>query len=35
MLVEGTATPDNAIERVFGIRPLPLEEGLRRFLGPR
>jgi uncharacterized protein YbjT (DUF2867 family) len=32
MLVEGTGTPSNAIERVFGIRPLPFEEGLRRFL---
>ena len=32
MLVEGSATPDNAIERVFGIEPLAFEEGLRRFL---
>jgi NADH dehydrogenase len=32
MLVEGTSTPANAIETVFGIRPLPLEEGLRRFI---
>jgi uncharacterized protein YbjT (DUF2867 family) len=32
MLVEGTSTPSNAIETVFGIRPLPFEEGLRRFL---
>ena len=29
MLVEGTATPGNAIERVFGIRPAPLDEALR------
>lgn len=34
MLVEGNATPANAIESVFGIRPLGLEEGLRRFLRP-
>jgi NADH dehydrogenase len=33
MLVEGSATPANAIESVFGIRPLPFEEGLRRYLG--
>jgi uncharacterized protein YbjT (DUF2867 family) len=33
MLMEGTATPANAIETVFGIRPLAFEEGLRRFLG--
>jgi NADH dehydrogenase len=33
MLVEGTATPHNAIETVFGIKPLEFEEGLRRFLG--
>jgi len=32
MLVEGSATPANAIESVFGIRPLPFEEGLKRFL---
>ena len=32
MLVEGSNTPSNAIETVFGIRPLPFEEGLRRFL---
>jgi NADH dehydrogenase len=32
MLVEGSATPDNAIERVFGIRPIGLEEALRRAL---
>ena len=32
MLVEGTPTPNNAIERGFGIRPAPLEEALR-FLG--
>ncbi len=35
MLVEGSATPANVIESVFGIRPLPFEEGLRRYLGPR
>lgn len=35
MLVEGSATPANAIESVFGIRPLPFEEGLKRYLGPR
>lgn len=33
MLVEGTDTPANAIEQVFGIRPLPFEDGLIRFLG--
>jgi NADH dehydrogenase len=32
MLVEGSATPANAIESTFGIRPLPFEEGLRRYL---
>jgi NADH dehydrogenase len=32
MLVEGSGTPANAISTVFGIRPLPFEEGLRRFL---
>jgi len=32
MLVEGSATPENAIARVFGIEPLSFEEGLRRFL---
>ena len=32
MLVEGSATPENAVESVFGIRPVPFEEGLRRFL---
>ena len=32
MLVEGGATPDNAIERVFGIEPLGLDEALRRAL---
>jgi len=35
MLVEGSATPRNAIESVFGIRPLLFEEGLQRYLGPR
>jgi NADH dehydrogenase len=34
MLVEGNATPDNAIEDVFGIEPLGFESGLRRYLGP-
>jgi len=33
MLVEGTSTPASALERVFGIRPLDFEEGLRRYLG--
>jgi len=32
MLVEGSDTPANALERVFGIRPLGFEEGLRRYL---
>ena len=32
MLVEGSATPANAIESTFGIRPLPFEEGLTRYL---
>ena len=32
MLVEGSVTPENAIEPVFGIRPLAFEEGLRTFL---
>jgi NADH dehydrogenase len=32
MLAEGSATPDNAIETVFGITPLPFEEGLGTFL---
>ena len=32
MLVEGSATPGNAIERVFGITPLGLEAALRRSL---
>ncbi len=34
MLIEGSATPANAIESVFGIRPLPFEDGLHRYLGP-
>ena len=34
MLVEGSATRANAIESVFGIRPLPFEEGLNRYLAP-
>lgn len=33
MLVEGSATPGNAIEATFGIRPMPLEESLRRSIG--
>lgn len=33
MLVEGSATPANAIQSTFGITPLPFEEGLRRYLG--
>ena len=32
MLVEGSATPANAIESVFGIRSVAFEEGLKRFL---
>lgn len=35
MLVEGAATPANAIESVFGISPLPFEQGLERYLGRR
>jgi hypothetical protein len=35
MLVEGSATPANAIESVFGIRPLPFDQGLNRYLAPR
>jgi len=34
MLVEGSATPANAIESVFGIRPVPFEQGLHRYLAP-
>ena len=34
MLVEGSATPANAIESVFRIRPLPFEQGLSRYLAP-
>lgn len=34
MLVEGSATPANALQTTFGIRPLPFAEGLRRYLGP-
>lgn len=33
MLVEGSATPANALESTFGIRALPFAEGLTRFLG--
>lgn len=35
MLVEGAATPANAIESVFDISPLPFEQGLERYLGGR
>jgi NADH dehydrogenase len=35
MLVEGSATPRNALASVFGIEPLPLEAGLCRFLSAR
>ena len=34
MLVEGSATPANAIESVFGIQPVPFEQGLNRYLAP-
>ena len=33
MLVEGSVTTSNAIESVFGIKPLEFEAGLRRYLG--
>ena len=33
MLVEGSATSDNAIDRVFGIRPLGFEAALRESVG--
>lgn len=33
MLVEGGATPANAIESVFDIHPLSFEQGLERYLG--
>jgi uncharacterized protein YbjT (DUF2867 family) len=33
MLIEGSATPGNALETVFGIRPVGFEEGLKRYLG--
>ena len=33
MLVEGSATPGNALESTFGIRPLRFEDGLARYLG--
>jgi uncharacterized protein YbjT (DUF2867 family) len=33
MLIEGSITPTNALDGVFGIRPLAFEDGLRRFLG--
>ncbi|HET7789762.1 MAG TPA: complex I NDUFA9 subunit family protein [Gemmatimonadales bacterium] len=32
MLVEGSATRENAIQRVFGIEPVGFEEGVRRAL---
>ena len=32
MLVEGASTPSNAIETVFGVRPLAFADSLRRFL---
>jgi NADH dehydrogenase len=32
MLIEGSATPANAIESAFGIRPLPFDQGLKRYL---
>lgn len=32
MLVEGATTPANAIESVFGIHPVPFEQGLERYL---
>lgn len=35
MLVEGAATPANALESVFDINPLPFEQGLERYLGRR
>jgi uncharacterized protein YbjT (DUF2867 family) len=35
MLVEGSATPANALGPVFGIEPLPFEEGLKQYLAPR
>src|SRR5256885_637982 len=34
MLVEGSATPANAIESVFGIQPVPFDQGLIRYLTP-
>lgn len=34
MLVEGSATPANAIESVFGIQPVAFEQGLNRYLAP-
>jgi uncharacterized protein YbjT (DUF2867 family) len=34
MLVEGSVTPANAIESVFGVRPVPFDEGLNRYLAP-
>lgn len=32
MLIEGSSAPSNAIETVFGIRPIAFEDGLHRFL---
>src|SRR2546422_232163 len=34
ILAEGSATPANAIESGFGIRPLPFEAGLKSYLSP-
>ena len=34
MLVEGSATTANAIESVFGIQPVPFDQGLIRYLAP-
>src|SRR5213595_3948030 len=34
MLVEGSATPANAIESVFCIQPVPFDQGLVRYLAP-
>jgi NADH dehydrogenase len=34
MLIEGSVTTKNALEPVFGIRPLGFEEGLARYVSP-
>jgi NADH dehydrogenase len=34
MLVEGNATPNNALPEAFKITPMAFEEGLRRYLAP-